>query len=155
TFSGVPSHLQRLDFRLLQNGAVSLYFRHDVLAPDLTWLRERSYRIAEFDCRGWLDVEGMHRAFAAALSFPDYYGMNLDALNDCMSEVDVPADGGLVLVFLHFDTFASHHYDVAQRVLDVLADSARRFLLFGRRLLVLVQSNDPQISFKPVGATAV
>lgn len=60
-----------------------------------------------------------------------------------------------MLVLDRFDHFASHHREVAQAVLDILADHARRFLLFGRRLLVLAQSDDPRISFSPVGAMAV
>jgi RNAse (barnase) inhibitor barstar len=97
----------------------------------------------------------MHVAMATTLSFPDYYGMNLNAMNDCISDLEVPAEGGLVLVFSRFDSFSLRHRDVAQGVLDLLADNARRFLLFGRRLLVLVQSDDPRIAFEPVGATAV
>lgn len=29
----------------------------------------------------------LHEALAAALSFPDYYGKNLDALYDCLTEI--------------------------------------------------------------------
>ncbi len=82
-------------------------------------------------------------------------GRNLNALNDCISVIEVPAEGGLVLVLRRFDVFASCQRETAQGVLDVLADNARRFLLFGRRLLVLVQSDDPRISLEPVGATVV
>jgi len=32
-------------------------------------------------------MEDVHRVFADALSFPDYYGGNLDALNDMLGEV--------------------------------------------------------------------
>jgi RNAse (barnase) inhibitor barstar len=155
TFSLDGSDFQRLDWRLLQNGAISLYFRREALDPDVAWLREHGYRVEEFDCLVWADEQAMHSAFATTLSFPDYYGMNLNAMNDCVSDLDVPVDGGLVLVFRRFDHFASHHRKVAQIVLDVLADNARRFLLFGRRLVILVQSDDPRISFEPVGATAV
>jgi RNAse (barnase) inhibitor barstar len=153
TFSIEGSDFERLDWRLLQNGAVSLYCRHDVLDADLDWLWKHGYRVAELDGR-WSDADAMHAAFAKTLSFPDYYGKNLDALNDCISDLDVQ-DGGLVLVFRRFDAFASRHRAVAQAVLDILAHNARRFLLFGRRLIVLVQSDDPKISFEPIGATAV
>lgn len=155
SFSRDGSDFQRVDWMLLQNGPVSLYFRHDALDSDVAWLRDQGYRVEELDCRAWADERAMHQAFAAQLAFPDYYGMNLDALSDCISDVEVPVDCGLVLVLDRFDSFASHHRKVAQTVLDILADNARRFLLFGRRLLVLVQSDDPRISFSPVGATAV
>lgn len=31
--------------------------------------------------------EALHEAFAKGLSFPEWYGNNLDALNDCLSEL--------------------------------------------------------------------
>jgi hypothetical protein len=36
----------------------------------------------------------MHRAFAARLEFPRYYGYNLDALNACLIDLDIPETGG-------------------------------------------------------------
>ena len=154
-FSGDPSEFERLDWRLLQNGPIALYLRREVLDPDVAWLREQRYEVTEIDCAAWSDPERMHVAIAAALSFPDYYGKNLHALNDCLSDLAIPAEGGLALVLSRFDAFASRHRDVAQALLDVLASNARRFLLFGRRLLVLVQSDDPRLAFAPVGATEV
>ena len=156
SFSRDPSDLSRLDLRLLKDGAVTLYFRAPVLEADVTWLREHAYAVKEFDCREWSDEEAMHRALAKAFSFPDYYGMNLDALNDCLSEVEVPADGGLAIVFSRFDAFVSRcRKEVAHGLLDLLADHSRQVLLFGYRLVVLVQSDDPRIAFEPVGATPV
>ncbi len=43
----------------------------------------------------------------------------------------------------------------AQIVLDIMADHSRAAALFGRRLMCLVHSNDPNIRFEPVGATPV
>ena len=33
------------------------------------------------DCRGFVPRSELHKAFAGALSFPDHYGNNLDALH--------------------------------------------------------------------------
>jgi RNAse (barnase) inhibitor barstar len=154
-FSTDGSDFQRLDWLLLQNGAVTLYFRREALDLDAGWLRAHGYQVRELDCINWSEVRAMHQSVAKALSFPDYYGMNLDALNDCLSDVEIPADAGLAIVLQRIDVFASRHRDVAQRMLDIFADNARRFLLFGRRLLVLAQSDDPRISFEPVGAKTV
>ena len=32
----------------------------------------------------------LHRAFAETLDFPDYYGRNLDALHDCLTDMEEP-----------------------------------------------------------------
>ena len=39
------------------------------------------------DCRGFVPRSDLHRAFADALAFPDYYGNNLDALHDCLTDI--------------------------------------------------------------------
>jgi len=44
---------------------------------------------------------------------------------------------------------------VAWHVLDIVEVNSRRFSLFGRRLIALVQSDDPSLSFDPVGARPV
>jgi len=103
----------------------------------------------------------MHRALAAALGFPDYYGNNLEALNDCLGDVaageyGAPSDAtGLVLVLMGFDTFAASHRSSAQALLDIFAGQARNAALFGHRMFCLVQSGDPKLTFEPVGAMSV
>lgn len=98
---------------------------------------------------------------ATALDFPDYYGSNLAALNDCMNDVAYyeygtsPEATGLVLVFIGYDKFAAHCAHAAQRTLDIVADNARSAILIGHRMLCLVQSDSPDIHFAPVGATPV
>ena len=42
------------------------------------------------DCRGFVPRSDLHRAFADALSFPDHYGSNLDALHDCLTDIAEP-----------------------------------------------------------------
>ncbi|MCR4886133.1 MAG: barstar family protein [Clostridiales bacterium] len=36
----------------------------------------------------WLSAAQAHVALAAALDFPEYYGKNLDALHDCLTDLD-------------------------------------------------------------------
>lgn len=38
------------------------------------------------DCSGIKTPESLHQKLAEALQFPDYYGKNLDALFDCLTE---------------------------------------------------------------------
>ena len=40
-------------------------------------------------------------------------------------------------------------------MLDIFADQARRAILVGNRVICLMQSNGPQLSFGPVGAMPV
>ena len=46
-----------------------------------------NYRI---DCSGIDCSRELHRKIALVLSFPDWYGYNLDALYDCLTEIGAP-----------------------------------------------------------------
>lgn len=39
------------------------------------------------DCTKIKTREDLHRIFRETLSFPDWYGNNLDALHDCLTEI--------------------------------------------------------------------
>ena len=154
-FRNEPEEFQRVDWRLLHNGAVTLYFRPQVLAADVAWLKDHGYRVDSFDCSVWAGKSEMHEALSSQLEFPGYYGGNLDALNDCIGDIEIPDEGGRVLVFKRYDSFAAKLPDVAWSVLDIIDNNSRRLLLFGKRLITLVQSDDPAISFERVGSNPV
>ncbi len=42
------------------------------------------------DCTGIKNREQLHKALAEALSFPEWYGCNLDALMDCLTDICAP-----------------------------------------------------------------
>ena len=109
----------------------------------------------EFDCCKWQTEADFHADVAVRLAFPGYYGRNLDAFNDCIGEIEVPDSGGRAIVLRRFDLFTQRQPRVAQIILDILASASWHFLLFGRRLLTLAQSDDPRIQFEPIGAHSV
>jgi hypothetical protein len=150
-----------LDFRLVMNGFVTLFWRPEILATAVGWLEDHGYEVNQLDAAVWDAEAQMYRAMSDALNFPDYFGHNMNALNDCMRDVvsgdyGWPAEAtGLVLVLSGYDAFAARCPTASQVLLDILADHGRSAALFGRRLLFLVQTNDPQIVFSPVGARPV
>lgn len=83
-FSDDPETLERLDWRLLQNGPVTVYWRPEYMREDVAWLKTHGYIVHQFDVAGWNDLARMHGEFQSKLAFPDYYGKNLAALNDCL-----------------------------------------------------------------------
>jgi hypothetical protein len=150
-----------LAFRLMVNTPVTLYWRQELLQQAISWLDLNGYQVVRLDVSSCEHEPDLHAVIAAGLDFPDYYGRNLNAFNDCMRDVVAGRYGwasnvtGLVLVLVAYDTFARSRPQPAQAVLDIIAAQSRNALLFGRRLICLVQSRDPQISFEPVGALPV
>jgi hypothetical protein len=127
----------------------------------LGWLGEHGYHIVRLDAGEWATEATMHHALAEALDFPDYYGKNLDALNDCLGDVASLAYGsregatGLVLALDRFDRFMRQLPRAAPIVLDIFASQARVAALIGHRMLCLVRSDDPDLFVPPVGAMSV
>ena len=150
-FQDKPEEWQRLDYRILQNGWTSLYWQQQILEKDINWFRNENFKVVDFDCANWIDTKHLHIDFKAKLSFPGYYGGNLDALNDCLSEVEIN-DGGLIIVFYHFQNVPN---DIAHALLDIFANNSRRHMLFGKKFLTLVQVDDPNYQIEPVGACTV
>jgi RNAse (barnase) inhibitor barstar len=165
-FEDQEAKTEPLDWTIVRDGGICLYWRPEILADDLKWLELHEYRVITFDAAEWLSEteweseRRMHAAFKAQLSFPDYYGNNIRALDECIQDdLVVPDFGGLVLVFRHYDCIckhATHAGDLSnsESFLHVLANAVRYHMLFGRRLLILVQSDDPKIHFGRLGGVA-
>jgi RNAse (barnase) inhibitor barstar len=159
---------EQRDWIILRDGGVQLYWRQEILADDVGWLTSNGYKIISFDAAEWQsssDWESenlMHDSLKARLSFPDYYGKNLDALDECiLDDLIVPDSGGLALVLNHYDRFHNtvqrlvlNERRVAEVVLSIFARAVQYHMLFGRRLLTLVQSDDPGIQFGRLGGVA-
>jgi RNAse (barnase) inhibitor barstar len=159
-FTPDESNAQRLDWAILRDGGVHLYWRPEILDEDRSWLESNGYRIVTFDCAEWDSALEMHRSLKEKLSFPDYYRSNLDALDECVcDDLVIPDEGRLVLVLNHYDQLVksvdggkSMSQGVANAVLDVFARAIRYQMLFGKRLIALVQSDDPLLEFAGLDA---
>ena len=141
------------DWRLFQNGWVTLYWKSEVLESDCKALLDRGYRLHRLATDSWRSQADALRSLGEALAFPDYYGQNLDALNDCLGDIEVPNDAGTAIVLLRYDRFVAIDPTTAEQLLDIMAGRARGHMLFGRRLAILVQSDDPRLSFGPLAPT--
>lgn len=69
------------------------------------------------DCRGFVPRSDLHRTFASALSFPDHYGSNLDALHDCLTDISEETRIRLL------------HWEAAENNLGNYARSTKRAIL--------------------------
>ncbi|MBT2479449.1 barstar family protein [Streptomyces sp. ISL-94] len=157
---GRTTRLPGIEF--MANTFVTLFWRRRLLSEAVLRLEDRGFRVIRLAAGKWAAEQDLHKDVAAALQFPDYYGHNLDALNDCLGDVacygpydDSPEGTGLVLSITDYDRFATACPRAAQVVLDIVADQARRTAVLQRRFFCLIHSSDPDIRFEPVGAMPV
>jgi RNAse (barnase) inhibitor barstar len=150
-FNNNPDEWQRLDWRILQNGWTSLYWQQSVLDNDIDWFKKEKYNIIDFDCTKWADTNQIHKDIKKQLHFPNFYRENFNALNDCLSDLEINGTG-LVIVFRHFQIVEK---DIAHGVLDIFARNSRLHSLFGKRLLTLVQVDNPNYEVRPVDSYEV
>jgi hypothetical protein len=154
--AGHPNHEERpLDERILLAASVSLYHERNLLDEDAAVLRSLGYRVYVLDASHWLTTGAFHTGIRLMLEFRGKYIENLDGFSDGLTRLELSDRGRAALVFLHFDVFARQCRHLAQQVLDVVATQSRSFLLDGRRLVALVQSDSPTLEIEPVGACPV
>jgi hypothetical protein len=138
-----------------------MFFSTEVLRSNVAWLSDHGYRVVHLEASRWRIEQDVHADLALALNFPDYYGRNLDALNECLSDVAgcdygfSEADAGLVLVMRGIDRFMQRQPRLALDLMDAVVGTARGAALFGHRILCLVQSDDPNLEIPPIGAAVV
>lgn len=92
--------------------------------------------VARIDLAGASDKEQLLARIAAALSFPDWFGRNWDALEDCLGDLAWRGDRGHVLLIEGFENLRARRPDDFGMLLDVLASSAQYWLEQGRPFFV-------------------
>ena len=138
------------DIEILRDGPICLYFKNEVLEEDLGWFADNGFVTSEMNCRNWTR-KNAHQHLKAALNFPDYYGENLDAFADCLSDRYNSNYKGLILVFRRYDAFVEEDGKFAEAILDIIAKESRLWLLTGQKLICLVQSDNPHLHFPALG----
>jgi RNAse (barnase) inhibitor barstar len=140
-----------LETRLLQCGCVALYYNQLLWKQDSAELVSHGWQFQHIYTAQLGNLDEFYDQVASALEFPSYFGRNLNALRDCLRDLVFLKPGCLALGLDCFDVFVRNDRDLAHAVLDVFASMEREFLLNGHRLLLMVQSNDPDLFFPKVG----
>lgn len=160
------------DLVLLSQCPVTLYHNLELLDNDLEWLQEADYNICDIDAIEWKGNTAF-REFIDALGGVEYRP-TLDGLEKCLGNLfmnqylpqNILADGmplppkelepsdcpGFVFVLRHYDWLVSDDSEIAHQILDFMVKESRSWLLYNKRLICLVQTDDPDLSFHPLGA---
>lgn len=137
------------DYSLVSEGGVVLFLHEQVLVETQEALRDLGYEFVSLDATGW-DEEALHQSLANALAFPPYYGRNHNALNDCLGDIAHGDYGwsperstGLATIVRGFGQFARRQPTLARHLAATFVRATRDALLFGHRIVWLLQVDDP------------
>ncbi len=78
-------------------------------------------RVCVLDGRKIEDVKSLHNELASLLEFPDWYGKNLDALHDCLTDLE----GETEIRFLYQDILKEHLGDYFEKFIKVIQMSVK------------------------------
>ncbi|MCI2256895.1 barstar family protein [Domibacillus sp. PGB-M46] len=127
------------------NGSVKLFMSNKILNKYIGDVSRQGFEIYTFDYSKW-KLKNHHHDLAAVLDLPCYYGENLDAFKECLSDM-VEEETEFVLVFKNYELFAKQNFEVAFKLLNIIQINSWRFLIEDVKLLSFVQTNDATMSF--------
>lgn len=145
----------------LATGAVGIIYDRTVLGAALNDLNARAYRVAAFDCRRWSNPLTAGQELGAALGMPESLPRTIPVVGNYIQELarsDAPFGDQrlrMAVVLGVYDDFLSRHRADALMLLDELGQASRMGLLFQHRILVLVQSDDPDLDVVAVPTTTI
>ncbi len=130
-------------YGLLRHGtSIFNYSNNEYLEEDLEWFKKNNFRIIEFNLNK--DILSGEEFLKELQEIPDIgmHSLNLDSFNDGLSEIEI-AGAGLIIVFRHSEILLSFSQNIFLYVLDSLDGYSRFELLNGKRVITLVQTDDP------------
>ncbi|MEM6844391.1 MAG: barstar family protein [Bacteroidota bacterium] len=141
---------ESLDWQILRDGPIKKYFSQDILSEDIDGLYNLRYQVVDMNMFNWTSKTA-HKHIHESFDFPEYYGENLHAFRDCLSDMFDRRYRGLAIVFRRFDVFYSDNKNLSEGILDMISAESWEWLLVGQRLICMLQSNDPDLEISKIG----
>jgi hypothetical protein len=142
------------DFQLLHYGHLHLFRNRWALSRLVTDLAGLGYEVAEVDAASCDGADGLRDAMIAAIDdWPSDYGRDSwpgfnDGLMDYLLTAECPL---VVLVLRGLDQVRGKDEASVLALLGLLASIARWHLLFGRRLICLIETDDIELDTGALG----
>ena len=106
--------------------------------------KQYKYKFFLLDGAEIRDKERFLNHAAAVLSFPDYFGNNWDAFEDCLTDMSWHETDGFLIVYDHFEILAQHAPDEFKIALEILRDSVEFWRERKRPFFVLLRGRGKQ-----------
>jgi len=108
----------------------------------LAGLRGSTLRVARIDFTGVSGKEALIERIAGALAFPEWFGGNWDALEDCLSDLSWWSESGCLLLFEGTERLPADERGILS---DILASAASYWKDRGRPFFAVFAGGDAQL----------
>jgi RNAse (barnase) inhibitor barstar len=81
--------------------------------------------------------------FSTALRFPDHFGDNWDALEECLTDLEWVDGDGYVIHYDHIDGLLAEHPDQFETLVEILRDAVASWKEDGAAMIVLLSGSKP------------
>jgi RNAse (barnase) inhibitor barstar len=100
------------------------------------WAAQHGHRFVVAELSGCVDKDAVLQAIGRAFEFPSWYGANLDALYDCLTDLPERGAPGWMVVLERLPHECDFGAEEHAAVLDVFRDAAEEFAARGTGLRV-------------------
>jgi RNAse (barnase) inhibitor barstar len=91
------------------------------------WAAQSQHRFVLAECSDCVDKRSVLQSIGRAFAFPDWYGANLDALYDCLTDLPERGAPGWVVVLRRLPVTPDFGAEARAALLDVFRDAAEEF----------------------------
>lgn len=106
-------------------------------------------KIEPIDLARHSTLAGALKKLGTTLNFPAWYGANLDALFDCLTDAECLANRGCIISIIGTRRLAAAQPDAFSTLLDVLQSAAETLREDGTLFWVLVDTPNPALNALP------
>lgn len=94
------------------------------MADLLAAAESAGYAVSRLDLSAAKDKDGLLKRIALTLEFPDWFGHNWDALQDCLTDLSWQPAEGYVMLLEHCDAFRAGHGEDFATVLQIFESAS-------------------------------
>ncbi len=121
--SGTPVNPTAPDLTVpAPSGLRSVHFAEKAPNPDIA--AEKEIRLIEMDGTAIKDKQDLMTAISKGFEFPDYFGGNWDALEECLRDLSWLGVKGYAIVMEKGEAFWRHDADLAGKLVKAWTDAA-------------------------------
>ncbi len=147
---------ERFDWPLLQNGAINLYRGMELYDSAIESLSELKYYIIRVRFE---TLDKFTNDVSDALKWKKQFGYspwtgNLNGLNDGLSGEPFESANDSAICIENFDALVRADESLSNALLEMVERHSRNYLLFGKRLIGMIQTNDSDYQCSNIGGAS-